>query len=120
MLLDNVFIVLLLHENSFSADNNDSDCSGSQSGSRHRHQLLRHGLTLSEAEAKSQKQEVKKPKKRERQVQDLECVIGESKVFEDSKCISCMYSCHFYHPNNSTYVMILQSDMVLFCFYRSE
>ncbi len=116
MLLDIVFIVLLLHENSFSADNNDSDCSGSQSGSRHRHRLLRHGLTLSEAEAKSQKQEVKKPKKRERQVQDLECVIGESKV---SKCISCMYSCHFYHPNNSTYVMILQY-MVLFCFYRSE
>ncbi|XP_058631669.1 transcriptional regulator ATRX-like isoform X3 [Onychostoma macrolepis] len=59
-------------------EDNDSDCSGSQSGPRHRHRLLRHGLTLSEPEAKSQKQEVKKPKKRESEGQDLECVVVSS------------------------------------------
>lgn len=80
MLLDIVFMYFCyMSKNDFSSDNYGSESSGSKSGSRHRHRLLRHGLTLSEADAKSQKQGGEQ-KKREREVQDLGCVIGELKV----------------------------------------
>ncbi|XP_056313623.1 transcriptional regulator ATRX-like isoform X2 [Danio aesculapii] len=62
-------------------DNGGSTTSGSQSGSLHRHQLLRHGLALSEAETKKQKhgqEEDGKRKTREKAHQDVGCVVVSS------------------------------------------
>ncbi|XP_051540427.1 transcriptional regulator ATRX-like isoform X2 [Myxocyprinus asiaticus] len=67
-------------ETTAEEDNDGSESSGSQTESRHRHRLLRHGLSLSEAETKYPKQGEKttKKKQREREIQDLGCVILSS------------------------------------------